>query len=126
MPTHFRGEASQVRALDTYIKLSRASDSIDSRLAAALAREGLTTGQLGVLEALLHPAGSEASPEVTVNPLAGFPSSVVKVTLTVVLLPEATASGFWLGVPTTLSFVVARYGTLNDPVFDSPALFWYA
>ncbi len=54
MPTHFRGETSLVRALDAYIKLSRASDSLDSKLAAALAREGLTTGQLGVLEALLH------------------------------------------------------------------------
>ncbi len=54
MPTHFKGEAPLVRALDTYIKLSRAGDSLDSRLAAALAREGLTTGQLGVLEALLH------------------------------------------------------------------------
>src|SRR5579885_88574 len=54
MPTHFTGEAPLVRALDAYIKLSRASDTLDSRLAAALAREGLTTGQLGVLEALLH------------------------------------------------------------------------
>lgn len=54
MPTHFKGEGSQVRALDTFIKLTRASESLDARLAAALAAEGLTTGQLGILEALLH------------------------------------------------------------------------
>src|SRR5580704_12364365 len=54
MPTHFKGKADQVRALDTYIKLSRASGTIDARLAANLARFGLTTGQLGVMEALMH------------------------------------------------------------------------
>src|SRR5580704_9532739 len=54
MPTHFKGKADQVRALDTYIKLSRASGTIDARLAANLARFGLTSGQLGVLEALMH------------------------------------------------------------------------
>jgi len=54
MPTHFKGKADQVRALDTYIKLSRASGTIDARLAANLARFGLTSGQLGVIEALMH------------------------------------------------------------------------
>jgi MarR family 2-MHQ and catechol resistance regulon transcriptional repressor len=54
MPTHFKGKADQVRALDTYIKLSRASGTIDGRLAANLARFGLTSGQLGVIEALMH------------------------------------------------------------------------
>ena len=54
MPTHFKGKADQVRALDAYIKLSRASGTIDARLAANLARHGLTSGQLGVIEALMH------------------------------------------------------------------------
>src|SRR5579862_6725750 len=54
MATHFQGDAREVRALDAYIKLSRASSTIDARLATNLARLGLTTGQLGVLEALMH------------------------------------------------------------------------
>jgi MarR family 2-MHQ and catechol resistance regulon transcriptional repressor len=54
MPTHFEGNAREVRALDAYIKLSRASGTLDARLATNLARLGLTTGQLGVMEALMH------------------------------------------------------------------------
>ena len=54
MSTHFKGKAGQVRALDAYIKLSRASGTIDARLAANLAHRGLTSGQLGAMEALMH------------------------------------------------------------------------
>ena len=54
MPTHFGGDSAEVAALDAYIKLSRASATIDGLLAANLAGLGLTAGQLGVLEALLH------------------------------------------------------------------------
>jgi MarR family transcriptional regulator, 2-MHQ and catechol-resistance regulon repressor len=54
MGTHYKGDQKQVAALDAYIKLTRASESIAARLAAGLGRVGLTTGQLGVLEALLH------------------------------------------------------------------------
>jgi MarR family 2-MHQ and catechol resistance regulon transcriptional repressor len=54
MPTHFSGKANEVRALNTYIKLSRASGSLDARLTANLASRGVTPGQLGVIEALLH------------------------------------------------------------------------
>jgi MarR family transcriptional regulator, 2-MHQ and catechol-resistance regulon repressor len=54
MATHFKGDAREVRALDAYIKLSRASGTLDARLATNLARLGLTTGQLGVMEALMH------------------------------------------------------------------------
>jgi MarR family 2-MHQ and catechol resistance regulon transcriptional repressor len=54
MATHFRGKRNEVRALDAYIKLSRASGTLDGRLAANLARLGVTTGQLGVMEALMH------------------------------------------------------------------------
>jgi MarR family transcriptional regulator, 2-MHQ and catechol-resistance regulon repressor len=54
MPTHFKGKTNEVRALDAYIKLSRASGTLDGLLAANLARRGVTTGQLGVMEALMH------------------------------------------------------------------------
>jgi MarR family transcriptional regulator, 2-MHQ and catechol-resistance regulon repressor len=54
MATHFKGDAHEVRALDAYIKLTRASGTLDARLATNLARLGLTAGQLGVMEALMH------------------------------------------------------------------------
>lgn len=54
MATHFAGDPREARALDAYIKLSRASGTIDGLLATNLARLGLTGGQLGVLEALMH------------------------------------------------------------------------
>ena len=54
MATHFRGKRNEVRALDAYIKLSRASGTLDAQLASNLARLGVTTGQLGVMEALMH------------------------------------------------------------------------
>lgn len=54
MATHYRGKPAEVAALDAYVKLTRASESIAAKLAARLARQHLTTGQLGVLEALLH------------------------------------------------------------------------
>lgn len=54
MPTHYKGDAGTVRALNAYINLARASDSLFARLSPQLERDGLTTGQFGVLEALLH------------------------------------------------------------------------
>ncbi len=42
------------RALDTFVKLSRAVNALSHRLAPGLATAGLTESQLGVLEALLH------------------------------------------------------------------------
>ena len=54
MGTHFEGTAREKRALDAYIKLARCSNTVDGDLAASLAEHGLTTPQLGVLEALLH------------------------------------------------------------------------
>lgn len=54
MPTHFQGSPEQVRALDTFIKLVRATETLNARLQAHLSEEGLTLGQLGALEALLH------------------------------------------------------------------------
>jgi MarR family transcriptional regulator, 2-MHQ and catechol-resistance regulon repressor len=54
MPTHFQGPKQSVRALNAFINLARASDSLMARLSLQLESEGLTTGQFGILEALLH------------------------------------------------------------------------
>jgi MarR family 2-MHQ and catechol resistance regulon transcriptional repressor len=54
MPTHFEGCEGIVRALNAYINLIRASDSVLSKIAVHLESEGVTMGQFAVLEALLH------------------------------------------------------------------------
>ncbi len=54
MPTHFQGSPQEVRALDTFTKLVRAAGSIIARTSRPLATSGLTVGQFGVLETLLH------------------------------------------------------------------------
>ncbi len=54
MPTHYRGTNKEVRALNAYINLFRAADSLAAGSNARLETAGLTTGQFGVLEALLH------------------------------------------------------------------------
>ena len=54
MPTRFRGSVVETRALNTFVKLLRAAESLSARLHAPLASAGLTDGQFGVLEALHH------------------------------------------------------------------------
>ena len=54
MPTHHQGPPEEVRALDAFIKLVRAYNSLASRLSPLLAGSGLTEGQFGVLETLFH------------------------------------------------------------------------
>ncbi len=54
MPTHYKGTVRETRALDAFIKINRATESLNARLTQALARDGLTPGQLAVLEALFH------------------------------------------------------------------------
>jgi MarR family 2-MHQ and catechol resistance regulon transcriptional repressor len=54
MPTHYRGRAQERAALDTYIKLMRAADSVTARLDPLMRVADLTVGQFGTLEALLH------------------------------------------------------------------------
>jgi len=53
MPTHHHGPPHEIAALDAYIKLMRATDSVTSRVNEALPH-GLTVTQFGVLETLLH------------------------------------------------------------------------
>ena len=54
MGTHYRGMKDEVRALNAFIKLVRAADSVGARLKDSPAEAGLTDGQFGVLEALYH------------------------------------------------------------------------
>src|SRR5260370_7975548 len=54
MPTHYRGTAQERAALDAYIKLMRAADSVTARLDPLMRAADLTVGQFGALEALLH------------------------------------------------------------------------
>lgn len=54
MGTHFKGTKEEQQTLNAFIKLTRASESLNSRLARNLAEENLTVSQFGVLEALLH------------------------------------------------------------------------
>ena len=54
MPTHYEGTPEEELALDTYIKLTRATDTINARLSMASSMQELTISQFGVLEALYH------------------------------------------------------------------------
>jgi MarR family 2-MHQ and catechol resistance regulon transcriptional repressor len=52
--THYQGTRDEVRALSTFVKLVRASESISARIHRHLADAGLTISQFGVLEAIYH------------------------------------------------------------------------
>jgi MarR family 2-MHQ and catechol resistance regulon transcriptional repressor len=54
MGTHYKGSQDIRQALDAYIKLVRASESVTSRVIRHLDDDGLTVSQFGVLEALFH------------------------------------------------------------------------
>ena len=55
MATHYQGTIAEIRALDAYIKLVPASESVVGRIGQNLrAEDGLTLSQFGVLEALWH------------------------------------------------------------------------
>jgi MarR family 2-MHQ and catechol resistance regulon transcriptional repressor len=54
MPTHYAGTVDERRALNVFIKLMRAAESVGARAGAGLAEAGLTGGQFGVLETLYH------------------------------------------------------------------------
>lgn len=53
MPTAYQGSPAETAALDTYIKLMRASETVSTRAHGLLAGE-LTLTQFGVLESLYH------------------------------------------------------------------------
>ena len=54
MPTHFTGSRAETRALDTFIKLTRCTNSLLARLAERSSIGELTYSQFAVLEALYH------------------------------------------------------------------------
>jgi MarR family 2-MHQ and catechol resistance regulon transcriptional repressor len=54
MPTHYKGTSEQIRALDTFIKLNRATSALEASILAHGTIQGLTLSQFGVLEALYH------------------------------------------------------------------------
>lgn len=54
MPTHYNGTPEEVLALDTFIKLSRATNSFEDRMLSHGTLGKLTISQFGVLEALHH------------------------------------------------------------------------
>src|SRR5512132_3795593 len=54
MPTHFTGSRAEMRTLDTFIKLTRCTNSLLGRLAERNTIGELTYSQFAVLEALYH------------------------------------------------------------------------
>ena len=54
MPTHYTGTRAEMRTLDTFIKLTRCTNSLLSRLAERNTVGDLTWSQFAVLEALYH------------------------------------------------------------------------
>jgi MarR family 2-MHQ and catechol resistance regulon transcriptional repressor len=54
MPTHFTGSRAEMRTLNTFIKLTRCTNSLLARLAERSTIGDLTYSQFAVLEALYH------------------------------------------------------------------------
>jgi len=54
MPTHYTGTRAEMRTLDTFIKLTRCTNSLLARLAERNTMDDLTPSQFAVLEALYH------------------------------------------------------------------------
>ncbi len=54
MGTHYKGNEKQVTALNVYIKMVRAAESLRSRVNFSLAKSGLTESQFAVLDALYY------------------------------------------------------------------------
>lgn len=54
MGTKYKGSEREIRALDSYIKLVRATEAVSSRSSQNYTAAGLTVSQFGVLEALFH------------------------------------------------------------------------
>lgn len=54
MPTHYDGTPAEKRALDAYIKLQRAAETVMNRTTAHVADYELTLSQFAALEALHH------------------------------------------------------------------------
>jgi MarR family 2-MHQ and catechol resistance regulon transcriptional repressor len=64
MPTHYQGSPAETLALNTFIKLTRAADSLLRRLSQRSTQGNLTPTQFGVLESLYH-LGSMCQTEIS-------------------------------------------------------------
>jgi len=54
MPSRFRGTPTETRALDAFVKLRRAVNTLSARESAVMRSAGLTESQFGVMEAVYH------------------------------------------------------------------------
>lgn len=54
MATNFKGTEKEANALDVYIKLIRASESLSSRINSVLDKKGLTISQFAVMDVLYN------------------------------------------------------------------------
>jgi MarR family 2-MHQ and catechol resistance regulon transcriptional repressor len=54
MPTHYDGTEDEERALNTFIRFTRAFDTVDRKISTIFQTHDLTSGQFGVLETLYH------------------------------------------------------------------------
>jgi MarR family 2-MHQ and catechol resistance regulon transcriptional repressor len=68
MPTHFTGSRAEMRTLDTFIKLTRCTNSLLARLTERNTIGDLTYSQFAVLEALYH-LGSLTQGEISAKVL---------------------------------------------------------
>jgi MarR family 2-MHQ and catechol resistance regulon transcriptional repressor len=68
MPTHFIGSRAELRTLDTFIKLTRCTNSLFARLSERNTLGDITPSQFAVLEALYH-LGSLTQGEVSTKVL---------------------------------------------------------
>jgi MarR family 2-MHQ and catechol resistance regulon transcriptional repressor len=64
MPTHYEGSRAERRTLDTFIKLTRCTNTVFAELSARQTTGDLTPSQFAVLEALYH-IGSMTQGEVS-------------------------------------------------------------
>lgn len=54
MPTHYDGTEEEERALNTFIRFTRAFDSVNRTIRKSFSAHDLTSGQFGVLETIHH------------------------------------------------------------------------
>lgn len=54
MGSNFKGSKKEIQALNTFIKLIRSAESLNSKINLELSEFGLTESQFGVLDALFH------------------------------------------------------------------------
>jgi MarR family 2-MHQ and catechol resistance regulon transcriptional repressor len=54
MGTKFKGTKKEVQALDSFIKLKRASETLTSRISSEFVKHNISESQFGVLETLYH------------------------------------------------------------------------